>query len=119
MDYKEWIQNNVDDNGYGKCHEISEKMSKDFIELTIVKGFYYCPIWGKRMHGWCVDRGGVIVDPTKRQFPSNCCGEYEEVSQHDRPTGKCFDCGELTYNESNPSFCNDECLRNYNKFLLE
>src|SRR5215217_802471 len=32
----------------GTCKEASEKLALSNPELTIVRGYYHCPLWGKR-----------------------------------------------------------------------
>lgn len=62
----------------GKCREFSEKLIAKDNSLILVRGYYYCPIWGKQEHWWTKKKSGEIVDPTKMQFPSNGTGIYEE-----------------------------------------
>jgi hypothetical protein len=63
----------------GKCKEMCEKLVRDNPELTMVRGFYWCPIWNKdEPHWWCKDKQGNIVDPTVNQFPSKGVGYYTE-----------------------------------------
>jgi len=63
----------------GKCKELSEQAVKDDISLTLVRGWYYCPIWNKtEQHYWCKTPDGEIIDPSCKQFPSNGHGIYRE-----------------------------------------
>lgn len=62
----------------GKCREMSEALCQDDDSLTLVRGHYYCPVWGKQPHWWCKTSDGQIIDPTARQFPSKGAGEYVE-----------------------------------------
>lgn len=64
----------------GKCKELAEALVKENPTLVLVRGFYICPIWGrKEQHWWAKDRfAGAIHDPTAAQFPSNGMGEYLE-----------------------------------------
>jgi hypothetical protein len=95
----------------GKCKEECEKLLKQDPSLTMRRGYYHCPIWGKQQHFWCTDKKGKIVDPTKRQFPSKGCGEYEEFD------GKltCEQCGKPTTEEDavisgSYACCSGECM---------
>ena len=61
----------------GKCKEFSEQLCTKDATLTLTRGYYHCPIWGKQAHWWCVGADGSIIDPTKDQFPSKGVGDYE------------------------------------------
>ena len=62
----------------GKCKELAEDACKKDATLTLVRGYYHCPVWGKQGHWWCVRDDGTIVDPSVRQFPTKGVGaEYE------------------------------------------
>jgi hypothetical protein len=95
----------------GKCKEYSEKLVESNPDLVLIRGYYYCPIWNKKeQHWWCKDIEGNVVDPTKLQFPSAGCGDYEEF------TGivECSNCGkslpeEEASFESNYCFCSYKC----------
>lgn len=63
----------------GKCKELSEKYIQDHPEYEIIKGWYWCPFWGKQQHFWTRHKKTKeIVDPSKNQFPSKGMGEYIE-----------------------------------------
>ena len=62
----------------GKCKRFSEELCTQDVTLTLVKGWYHCPIWGAQEHWWCKKPDGTVVDPTAKQFPSKGIGEYEE-----------------------------------------
>lgn len=64
----------------GKCKELSEEAIKQDPTLRLVRGYYYCPIWGQQDHWWCERADGSIYDPTKNQFPSKGIGHYEEFN---------------------------------------
>lgn len=107
--YQAWIDANVPNKeaAYGKCAEVTLAMQSAFPELRRVRGFYHCPIWGRRTHWWLQD-GDEIVDPTSKQHPSNGIGQYQEVKDETEiPTGVCADCGEPVYNGD--YFCSNEC----------
>ena len=75
-EHKEWIQANVQGDGYGQCYETAQSMAKAFPELRVVYGTYECYTWGSRSHFWCVDSEFHVVDPTETQFPSCGFGSY-------------------------------------------
>lgn len=60
----------------GKCKEMSEAAVAADPTLTLVRGHYYCPVWGKQAHWWTVRADGSILDPTALQFPSEGHGTY-------------------------------------------
>lgn len=64
----------------GKCKKMSEELVEKDPSLRLVRGHYYCPIWGEQGHWWCEKKDGSIVDPTKDQFPSKGLGEYIEFN---------------------------------------
>ena len=61
----------------GKCFELASAACTADPSLTLVRGWYHCPIWGNQAHWWCVKPDGTIVDPTAKQFPSAGLGAYE------------------------------------------
>lgn len=95
----------------GKCKELSEEAVKKDPTLTLVRGWYDCPIWGEQSHWWTVRKDGTIFDPTRKQFPSG------GIAQFYRPfTGflYCAECGkEIPEEEAdidgNYAFCSDMC----------
>ena len=114
-DYKLWIKENVS-VAYGKCSKVTEMMVVEFPELKRVRGYYHCPIWGKREHWWLVDTEGEIVDPTVSQFPSGGFGEYEPwIEGSPEPTGMCPNCGEVCYNGD--GVCSEKCHQEYMAYL--
>jgi len=94
----------------GKCKSFcEEEISKDS-SLTLVRGFYHCPFWGKQSHWWIKREDGTIYDPTKLQFPSCGIGEYEEFDGNI----ECSECGKkVPENEAfiygNYGFCSSVC----------
>jgi len=94
----------------GKCKQFCEAEIEKDATLTLVRGYYHCPIWGKQAHWWLVKSDGSIFDPTVGQFPSKGLGEYEPFNG----LVYCANCGkemqeeEASY-ESNYAFCSYTC----------
>jgi len=96
----------------GKCKEFSEALVKKDPTLRLVRGHYYCPVWGEQEHWWCESKDGKIIDPTKDQFPSKGSGEYVEFNG----ICICAECGEEVREEhaifmSRYPVCSDRCAR--------
>lgn len=92
----------------GKCKEYSEALAANNPELTIVRGWYYCPVWNsEEEHWWCKDQDGNIHDPTKLQFPSAGIGEYKEFDGY----YPCIQCGEPVHESQlmHQGFCSTKC----------
>lgn len=94
----------------GKCRQMSEALVMSDPTLTLVRGYYLCPVWGKQAHWWCRDSKGAVVDPTKDQFPSRGGGEYLEFDGR----VECAECGaETTEDDAVPYgnyiFCSGVC----------
>jgi hypothetical protein len=114
--YSEWITKNITE-AYGKCKEMAEEMAKIFPELTIVRGHYYCMVWGEREHWWLVDEQGHIVDPTAAQFPTKGNGEYVPWDEGaPEPTGMCPNCGEYCYDGN--YCCSESCSISYAAYCM-
>lgn len=101
----------------GKCKEMCEALIANDPSLRLVRGHYYCPIWrSNEQHWWCEDQDGMVVDPTKDQFPSKGLGFYVEFDG----MVECSNCGkemnedEIGYSESRYVFCSYEC---YGRFV--
>jgi len=62
----------------GKCKELSEAAVEADPTLTLVRGWYDCPFWGRQQHWWTKRPDGSVYDPTKNQFPSKGIGSYIE-----------------------------------------
>lgn len=95
----------------GKCKEFCEELIKTDSTLQLVRGYYYCPYWGKQAHWWCVKPDGTIVDPTVKQFPSNGIGAYYEPFDG---TIECAQCGKVVKEEEahingNYGCCSYQC----------
>lgn len=95
----------------GKCKEMSEAAVAADPSLTLVRGYYFCPIWNKEeQHWWTVRPDGTIHDPTRLQFPSAGHGEYTPFDG----TVECSECGkrmkeEEASFESRYCFCSTRC----------
>jgi len=95
----------------GKCKEASEVACEKDSSLTLVRGYYYCPIWNTtEQHWWTVKEDGTIYDPTKKQFPSNGIGEYIEFDGF----LNCEECGKrISEEEAQPCgnypVCSTKC----------
>ena len=95
----------------GKCKELAEDAIRNDPTLRLVRGHYYCPIWGKQAHWWAARPNGEIVDPTARQFPSGGIGEYVEWDN----TYECEQCGRAIVDINTASvdghhiFCSGTC----------
>ena len=99
----------------GKCKSMCEAVLVDRPELTLVRGFYMCPMWGEQQHWWLKDAEGNIIDPSVRQFPTKGIGaEYIEFDG----TCECAECGKSFKEddgkfESNYAFCSTPCLMKF------
>jgi len=100
----------------GNCKEMSESLVADNPSLTLVRGFYICPIWGEEQHWWTKTTDGEIIDVTSAQFPSNGKGEYVEFdgmlqcSQCDKQIAE----NDINKSHGSYAFCSYEC---YGKFI--
>lgn len=97
----------------GRCREMSEALVAADPTLTLVRGYYTCPIWGtQEPHWWCKKPDGTIVDPTAKQFPSAGKGFYEEFDDW----FECADCGKRIKEEDGHIMgsyivCSETCAR--------
>jgi len=95
----------------GKCKEFCEQAMKADLSLTLVRGHYFCPVWGtNEPHWWLTKPDGTIVDPTARQFGSKGAGIYTPFDG----TVECAQCGkemkeEEAEFEGNYAFCSFKC----------
>lgn len=112
-EYESWIKTNIRENPFGECRMAAQVMASAFPALRIVRGHYYCLIWGERGHWWCEEKDGTVVDPTAAQFPTKGTGTYKEFTGNDEdlPTGRCANCGEPTYHHA--TCCSDRCSADY------
>ena len=97
----------------GRCRQLSEEAVAAEPTLTLVRGYYHCPIWGKQGHWWTKRPDGTIYDPTVSQFPSGGLGEYEEFDGY----FNCGHCGkrvaeddEEAHRNGNYIYCSGACL---------
>ncbi len=108
-----WLEKNYPtvESRIGKCEKVTKELNDILVHLTRVRGFYHCPIWGRREHWWLVnDFTDEIFDPTAAQFPSKgITGVYEEWDEEqEEPVGMCMDCGDYVY-PPRLAFCSDKC----------
>lgn len=94
----------------GKCKELSEAAVALDPALRLVRGTYWCPMWGNQAHWWCEKSDGTIIDPSAKQFPSKGMGEYTEFNG----VCECAECGKEVMEEeasfeSRYAFCSDRC----------
>ena len=94
----------------GKCKEYVDKALEEDPTLKAVRGHYYCPMWGKQAHWWCVKQDGTIYDPTVDQFPNPHVGEYIPFDG----IMSCDECGKIIKEEEadidgNYAFCSLSC----------
>lgn len=54
----------------GRCKELSDAAIAADPSLTLVRGYYDCPLWGRQAHWWTVRPDGTIYDPSVAQFPT-------------------------------------------------
>lgn len=100
----------------GKCKELSEAACAADPKLRLVRGHYFCPVWGtNEQHWWTVRPDGTIHDPTKDQFPSRGLGDYEEFDG----MVTCAECGKQVPEgeaefASRYAFCSGRC---YGRFV--
>ena len=77
----------------GKCKEMCDELVAKDPSLKLVRGHYYEPQWNRdEPHWWCVDSNGKIVDPTRKQFPSQ--GQEGFYTEFDG-TVDCAECGRI------------------------
>lgn len=99
----------------GKCKEFCDKLIAKHPHLTLVRGYYFCPIWNvEEQHWWCEDINGTIIDPTKLQFGSKGLGIYRKFDG----TVECSNCGKIVAEEDAQhsgrySFCSSRCYGHF------
>ena len=112
--YEAWISERypTQQSAYGKCAEATTSMVAAFPELKRVRGHYFCLIWGEREHWWCIAPDETIVDPTRKQFPTQSDTAYTPwVEGTPEPTGRCPNCGDTCYDGR--YCCSERCERDY------
>ena len=110
----------VDESNYqkyrGKCKEFCEELVKKCPDLRMVRGHYWDPIWNRdEPHWWCVDKDGVINDPTRFQFPSGGVAEY--YTEFDGNVD-CAECSKTMKEDDasfygNYAFCSSKCTMRF------
>jgi len=97
----------------GKCKEMAEAAVKADATLTLVRGWYWCPITNrKEQHWWCKRPDGSILDPTAKQFASKGQGEYEDFDGY----FECEHCGDSVHEDyvipcGNYQVCSVACAK--------
>lgn len=91
----------------GKCEEMSKAACAADATLTLVRGWYHDPDWGREEHWWTVRADGTIYDPTSGQFPhGGITALYEEYEG----TFPCYGCGaEVSEADHYNGCCSGEC----------
>lgn len=74
----------------GKCQEYAEAACAADPTLTLVRGWYVDPTWGREEHWWTTRPDGTIYDPTSGQFPMGGVAEWYEPFEGYYP---CQECG--------------------------
>lgn len=113
--YATWIEDLQRRRGgdvYNACEEVTLEMLAAFPELRRVRGLVEMlehPDERRRPHWWLVDEHGVIVDPTREQFPGAIA--YEEVAEErGKVDGRCLNCDGLVYrNDDHGGCCSEAC----------
>jgi hypothetical protein len=98
----------------GKCRKMAESLVHKNSALTLVRGYYHCPEWGKQQHWWTKTPTGGIIDPTKNQFPSKGSGRYEEfdgILQCDQCSVQLSE--KTAYIDGKYAFCNESCFMRF------
>jgi len=93
----------------GKCREYAEDAVRVDPTLSLVRGWYYEPTWGKEEHWWCERPDGTIFDPTAQQFPMGGVFEWYEKFDGLYP---CQQCGAETPESElvEGRCCSDRCF---------
>lgn len=74
----------------GRCKEMSEAAVAADATLTLVRGWYHDPVWGREEHWWTKRPDGSIYDPTAAQFP---VGGIEFLYEEFVGLYPCWECG--------------------------
>lgn len=113
----------------GHCHSACIEMLQAFPDLILVRGWTVSPEYADVAaenieeldpgdgHYWLETADGQIVDPTAQQFRSTNPHyvAFDESKAHTLPTGKCPNCGDYCYN--NTDCCTDECFKSYCAYM--
>ena len=93
----------------GKCKEYAEAAIEADPTLTLVRGWYDDPSWGRQEHWWCKRDDGTIVDPTSGQFTLGGVAEWYEEFAGLYP---CEQCGRETPEAElvEGRCCSDRCF---------
>lgn len=94
----------------GKCREYSEAAVAADPSLSLIRGWYVDPIWGRQEHWWTTRPDGTIFDPTSAQFPFGGVAEWYEEFEGVYP---CMECGTEVSEETiqtNQGCCSGRCF---------
>ncbi len=118
MTLPEWLAQHVPADATGQCAEITQALVEAFPEFRRVRGHVFDPVVGQRYPHWWCEKDGVVLDPTKHQFPATAYGVALHYEEHvgPEPTGKCPNCGGYCY-DGKP-LCSDTCEREYQAYLM-
>lgn len=83
----------ADVNLRGKCQEYAAVAVAADPTLTLVRGWYCDPVWGREEHWWTTRPDGSIYDPTAAQFPM---GGVEDWYEEFTGLYPCEECGAET-----------------------
>jgi len=93
----------------GKCKKYAEAAVAADPALTLVRGWYVDPIWGREEHWWTTRPDGTIYDPTSAQFPMGGVTEWYEPFTGTYP---CMGCGvdvDADWIVQHNGCCSDRC----------
>jgi hypothetical protein len=99
----------------GKCKGMCEAAIAADPSLTLVRGYYFCPIWNSdEPHWWTKRSDGTIFDPTAKQFGSKGHGIYTEFDG----TIECAQCGRSVDEKEavingNYACCSNSCMMRF------
>jgi len=78
----------------GQCKKLCDQVIKKDPSLTLVRGWYYEPMWNKKEeHWWTIKQDGTIYDPSRKQFPSGGITEFYTPFDEEIGLIVCEQCG--------------------------
>lgn len=119
-EYRAWIDFHYPtlESARHSCQAATEKMVKEFTELTRVRGWV-----NGRPHWWCKAPDDSIVDPTALQFGDSAL-DYKEFREgiDQEPIGKCMSCGDfcwVSHEGATTYACSKECAMELDDYARE